>query len=71
MDEPEYKEYTKVYKPEYISGEIMATVGNLILLMKDNKYSVVNMKNLEGWIVDFKKREIGEKSNDSIDKGER
>ena len=29
------------------------------------------MKNLEGWIVDFKKREIGEKSNGIIDKGER
>lgn len=71
MDEPEHKEYSKVSKPESISGEIMATVGSLILLMKNNKYSVVNMKNLEGWIVDFKKREIGEKSNGIIDKGER
>ena len=71
MDQPEHKEYSKVSKPEYISGEIMATVGSLILLMKNNKYSVVNMKNLEGWIVDFKKREIGEKSNEIIDKGER
>ena len=55
MDQTEHKEYSKVSKPEYISGEIMATVGSLILLMKNNKYSVVNMKNLEGWIVDFKK----------------
>ena len=56
MNQLEHKEYSKVSNPEYISGKIMATVGSLILLMKNNKYSVVNMKNLEGWIVDFKKR---------------
>ena len=49
----------------------MATVGSLILLMNDNRYSVINMKSLEGWIVDFKRRKRGEKNNDSIDKGER
>lgn len=71
MEKPEQKEYEKVSKPEYISGEIMATVGSLILLMNDNRYSVINMKSLEGWIVDFKRRKRGEKNNDSIDKGER
>ena len=71
MDEPEHKAYEKVSKPEGVSGEIKATVGSLILLKKDNKYSVVNMKNLEGWIVDFKKREIGERINGCTDKGER
>ena len=71
MDEPEHKAYEKVSKPEDVSGEIKATVGSLILLKKDNKYSVVNMKNLEGWIVDFKKREIGERINGCTDKGER
>ena len=71
MDEPEHKEYEKVSKPECISGEVVATVGSLILIKKDNKYSVVNMKSLEGWIVDFEKREIGEKSNECSDQGEK
>lgn len=71
MDEPEHKQYEKVSKPEGVSGEIKAAVGSLILLKKDNKYSVVNMKSLEGWLVDFKKREIGEKIDGSTDKGER
>lgn len=71
MDEPEHKTYEKVSKPEGVSGEIKATVGSLMLLKKDNKYSVVNMKNLEGWIVDFKKRKIGERINGCTDKGER
>ena len=71
MDEPEHKEYEKVSKPEWVSGEIKATVGSLILLKKENKYSVVNMRSLEGWLVNFKKREIGERINESTDKGER
>ena len=71
MQEPEHREYEKVSKPECISGEIVATVGSLILIKKDNKYSVVNMKSLEGWMVDFKKREIGEKDNECTDQGER
>ena len=29
------------------------------------------MKSLEGWLVDFKKREIGEKDNEVFDKGGR
>ncbi len=71
MDEPEHKQYEKVSKPEGVSGEIEAVVGSLILLKKDNKFSVVNMKSLEGWLVDFKKREIGERIDGSADKGER
>ena len=61
MDESEHKEYDKVPKPENVDGDIKAVVGSLMLLKKDNKYSVVNMKNLEGWIVDFRKRDLGEK----------
>ena len=60
MDESEHKEYDKVPKPENVDGDIKAVVGSLMLLKKDNKYSVVNMKNLEGWIVDFRKRDLGE-----------
>ncbi len=71
MDEPTHKEYEKVTRPENIVGEIQATVGSLMLLKRENKYSVVNMKNLEGWLVDFKRKEIGEKSNGSFDKSER
>ena len=71
MDEPIHKEYEKVTRPENIVGEIQATVGSLMLLKKENKYSVVNMKNLEGWLVDFKRKEIGEKNNGSFDKSER
>lgn len=71
MDDPTHKEYEKISKPEYISGEIQTTVGSLILLKNENKYSVVNMKSLEGWMVDFKKREIGEKNNGVFDRGER
>lgn len=70
MDEPEHKEYEKVSKPECVSGEIKATVGSLILLKKDNRYSVVNMKSLEGWLVDFRKIELGEK-NGSFEQSER
>ena len=58
MDEPERKEYDRVPKPENVDGDIKAVVGNLMLIKKENKYSVVNMKNLEGWIVDFKRREL-------------
>lgn len=71
MEELEHKEYEKILKPECVSGEIKATVGSLILLKKRNKYSVVNMKGLEGWVVEFKKRAIGERINEGIDKGER
>lgn len=72
MDEPEHKEYDKVSKPENIDGEIKAVVGSLVLLKRNNKYSVVNMKSLEGWIVDFKRRELGEKKeNESFEKSDR
>lgn len=72
MDEPEHKEYDKVPKPEIVDGDIKAVVGNLMLIKKENKYSVVNMKNLEGWIVDFKRRELGEKrENGSFEKSDR
>ena len=71
MDAPVHKEYERISKPEYISGEIQATVGSLILLKSGVRYSVVNMKSLEGWLVDFKKREIGEKDNEVFDKGGR
>lgn len=70
-DAPVHKEYERISKPEYISGEIQATVGSLILLKSGLRYSVVNMKSLEGWLVDFKKREIGEKDNEVFDKGGR
>ena len=72
MDEPEHKEYDRVPKPESVDGDIKAVVGNLILIKKENKYLVVNMKHLEGWIVDFKRRELGEKSgNGSFEKSDR
>ena len=72
MDEPEYKEYDKVSKPENIDGEIKAVVGSLVLLKRNNEYSVVNMKSLEGWIVDFKRKELGEKKkNESFEKSDR
>ena len=66
MDEPEHKEYDRVPKPENVDGDIKAVVGNLMLIKKKNKYSVVNMKNLEGWIVDFKRRELGDKRENGI-----
>jgi len=31
MDAPVHKEYERISKPEYISGEIQATVGSMIL----------------------------------------
>ncbi len=72
MDEPEHKEYDRVPKPENVDGDIKAVVGNLMLIKKKNKYSVVNMKNLEGWIVDFKRRELGDKrENGSFEKSGR
>ena len=72
MDEPEHKEYDRVPKPENVDGDIKAVVGNLMLIKKKNKYSVVNMKNLEGWIVDFKRRELGDKrENGSCEKSGR
>ncbi len=72
MDEPEHREYDKISKPEKIDGTIKAVVGNLMLLEKNNKYSVVNMKNLEGWIVDFRKKELGEMiKNGSFEKSDR
>lgn len=72
MDEPEHKEYDRVPKPENVDGDIKAVVGNLMLIKKENKYSVANMKNLEGWIVDFKRRELGEKrENGSFEKSDR
>lgn len=72
MDEPERKEYDRVPKPENVDGDIKAVVGNLMLIKKKNKYSVVNMKNLEGWIVDFKRRELGDKrENGSFEKSDR
>ena len=72
MDEPERKEYDRVPKPENVDGDIKAVVGNLMLIKKENKYSVVNMKNLEGWIVDFKRRELGDKrENGSFEKSDR
>ena len=48
-------DYKKILNPEYIKGEIIATIGNLILLKEDNIYSVLNMKKLEGWEVKVKK----------------
>lgn len=71
MDEPEHKEYEKVSRPEHISGDIQATVGSLMLIKNNNRYSVVNMKNLEGWMIDFRKKEIGEINDGSFDKGDR
>lgn len=55
MDEVEYRAYDKIVKPEKIDGTIKAVVGNLILIEKLNQYLVVNIKPLEGWIVDFRK----------------
>ena len=72
LDEPDHKEYDRVPKPENVDGDIKAVVGNLMLIKKKNKYSVVNMKNLEGWIVDFKRRELGDKrENGSFEKSGR
>lgn len=72
MDEPEHKEYDKISKPEKVDGNIKAVVGSLMLLEKGNKYSVVNMKNLEGWIVNFRKKELGEIiENGSFEKSDR
>ena len=72
MDEPEHKEYDRVPKPENVDGNIKAVVGSLMLIKKANKYLVVNMRNLEGWIVDFKRRDLGEKSeNGSFEKSDR
>ena len=61
MDEPEHKEYEKILRPEKIDGTIKAVVGSLILLEKNNKYSVVNMKSLEGWVVNYRRKILGEK----------
>ena len=48
-------DYEKILNPEYIKGEIIVTIGNLILLKEDNNYSVLNMKKLEGCEVKVKK----------------
>jgi len=72
IDEPEHREYDKVLKPEKVDGTIKAVVGNLMLLEKNNKYSVVNMKNLEGWVVDFRRKELGEMIKDGkLEKSDR
>ena len=72
MDKPKYRDYDIVLKPQSLNGNIKVVVGNLILLKKENKYSVINMKNLEGWIVDFKKIEIEEKKeNEASEKSDR
>ena len=72
MDELEHKEYDKISKPEEVNGEVKAVVGSLMLIEKDKKYSVINMKSLEGWIVNFRKRELGEKTEyGSFEKSDR
>lgn len=72
MDKPEHKEYDKIQKPEKVEGVIKAVVGSLMLLKQNNRYSVVNMKSLEGWIVDFRKKELGEIVEDgSFEKSDR
>lgn len=72
MDEPEYKGYDKILRPEKIDGMIKVVVGSLILLEKNNKYSVVNMKSLEGWVVNYRKKILGEKIEDGfIEKSDR
>ena len=48
-------DYEKILNTEHIKGEIIVTIGNLILLKEDNNYSVLNMKKLEGWEVKVKK----------------
>lgn len=53
INKSEHKEYEKILKPNTIDGDIKAVVGSLILINKDNKYSVVNMKNLEGWVINI------------------
>lgn len=70
MDEPEHREYDKIAKPENINGDIKAVVGSLLLVNNNNRYSVINMKSLEGWLVDFRKKELGEK-NESFEQSER
>lgn len=70
MDEPEHREYDKIAKPEKINGDIKAVVGSLLLVNNNNRYSVINMKSLEGWLVDFRKKELGEK-NESFEQSER
>ena len=71
LGEPEHKAYEKIAKPEIVFGEIKAVVGSLMLIQNNGIYSVVNMKNLEGWLVDFRKKEIGEKVDGSFNKSER
>ena len=67
MEEPGHKEYDKISKPEKVEGNIKVVVGSLMLLEKNNKYSVVNMKSLEGWTVNFRKIELGDrKKNESF-----
>lgn len=70
IDEPEHREYDKIAKPENINGDIKAVVGSLMLVNNNNRYSVINMKSLEGWLVDFRKKELGEK-NESFEQSER
>lgn len=56
VNAPEHKQYSKVSKPESIEGDIKAVVGSLMLIENNNKYSVINMKSLEGWMVDIKRK---------------
>lgn len=69
--EPEHKAYEKIAKPEIVFGEIKAVVGSLMLMQNNGIYSVVNMKNLEGWLVDFRRKEMGEKVDGSFNKSDR
>lgn len=54
MSGPEHKDYRIVAKPELINGNIAAVVGSLILLENQSGFSVLNMKYLEGWMVELK-----------------
>lgn len=54
IKENSYISYNKITSPEEIEGKIIATIGNLILIEKNQEYSLINMKYLEGWEVYFK-----------------
>ncbi|NLC88316.1 MAG: DUF2797 domain-containing protein [Clostridiaceae bacterium] len=71
MEQPESKEYSKVVKPESVRGNIRAVVGSLMLIEKDKEYSVINMKNLEGYVVNFDRKLEELDKDECFDKGGR
>ncbi len=52
-DNIEYKEYKKILKPTKIKGIVKAVIGSLMLLENNEVHYLVNMKALEGFVINI------------------